>query len=172
MKTRDYTVFLLHAVSGLVLQVLLSEGPTWHVYFASYPYVLPFLLAPMLAPMGRQLVAAFCIGLMVDFLYGTSGIHSAATIAMTYARGFILTTFTPVSLQESQVYPRPFYMGWGWYLIYLSSLVLLHQFCVFSLESGFVYTVYSFFMFMKSMGVTLLFFILLEVRHHLMGKKR
>ena len=106
-------------------------------------------------------------------MYGTLGVHMAAIVAMTYARSFVLMTFTPASLQLSQVYPSARTMGWVGYLLYLSILLFLHQFCIFSLEAGgLFYTGYHFSVFCASVGGTWLFFVLLELFRYVIFKKR
>lgn len=164
MKQRDYIWFFVNGLLGLLLQLLLSESLSWDLHFVSYPYVLPLLLVPMHAPEGRQLLAAALLGLLIDLLYGTLGVHIAATVVLTYSKGLVLRAFTPASLRESQVYPRPLYMGWSWYVIYLSILLFVHQACVFSLEAGaFLHTLYILSTWFKSLFLTWLFFVLLEV---------
>ena len=155
------------------LQLLLAEGPSWGVYVVSYPYVLPLLLMPMQLTEARQLVAAVALGFFIDLLYDTIGIHIAATVLLTYGRRLTIEAFTPTSLQESQIYPRPLYMGWSWYIIYISILLFLHQLCIFSLEAGTLpHTLYTISALFRSFFATWLFFCLVELLRLLFPKQK
>ena len=161
MKQRDYVWFFVHMLLGLAMQLMLSEGWFGLLGFVCYPYVMPFLLMPMQVLWGRQLIMAALWGLLIDMLYGTWGAHMAAMVAMVYARSWILIMLTPSSLLKTQVYPRATRMGWSWYMIYITTLLFLHQLCIFVLELWDFYHVSL----LKAYAFTLLFFCLIEVFH-------
>ena len=173
MRQRDYIFFLINLLAGLSLQLLVAESRGWSLYLVSYPYVLPLLLLPMQAPKGWQLIAAAALGLVIDALYDTIGVHMAASVAMTYGRQLVLVALTPASLRESRVYPRAVHMGWGWYLAYLFSLLFLHQFCIFSLEAGTLsHTLYILFMLFRSLLLTAALCCVIEGVRSLSPNKR
>ena len=174
MKQRDYTFFLLNLLLAFGIQLLIVESRGWGLYLVSYPYVLPILLLSMQAPEEWSLVAAAVIGLVIDALYDTIGVHMASTVVMSYGRQLILSAFTPTSLRESQVYPRPLYTGWSWYIAYLFSLLFLHQFCIFLLEAGtLLHTLYVVSMLFRSFLLTVSLFSVVElVRSLFPGKKK
>ena len=165
--------FLLNLLLGLGLQALSASGQGWSVYAVGYPYVLPLLLVTMQAAGGRQLFIAAGLGLLIDLLYGTLGIHMAATVAMAYTRQLVVAAFTPSSLRESLIYPRPLYMGWGWYIIYLSILLFVHQLCIFSLEAGtLLHGLYTLSALFRSFFVTWLFCCVIELLRLLFPTKK
>ena len=164
MRQKDYILFGVHTVIGLGLQLLLSEGRVWGLYLNCYPYVLPVLLIPMRCPEGRQLIASCLLGLTIDTLYGTLGVHMASTVAMSYAKRWVLLGLTPTSLLTTQVYPRATRMGWGWYMIYAAVLLFVHQLCIFLLELSGAHVLSA----LRGYGCTLAFFSLIELTRSLL----
>lgn len=83
----------LWAVQGLVLIQIPSVVGYSLFNVILYPLFIFFL--PMSMPRAGSVALGFLIGLMVDFVYGSPGIHASAGAFSGYVRPTILGFFCP-----------------------------------------------------------------------------
>ena len=164
MRNISYIYFALNTCIGLVIQVALVEVQAFAWYVVFFPYLLPILWLPMLAPATLCMLLAFLLGLGADLLYDTMGVQATGALTVAFIRQLWINFSTAPSIQEVQVYPRAAYLGWAWYLVYIGPLLLVHHVLVFSLEMGvLLLQINSMFVLVQGWLLSVVFFILAEM---------
>ena len=98
---------------------------------------LGFLLfLPLGTPVVVQLLLSFGMGLTMDVFYDTGGLHAAAAVLLGFLRPWVLRLLTPRVGYDSADSVNVHQMGWQWFGVYLSLLVLVHHTAFFLLELG------------------------------------
>ena len=119
-------------------RVDLSIGTFNYIHLLVYP--LPVIMLPMKTPKAMVLLIAFLFGLLIDNFYNSPGVHASALVFTAYIKGLILKFLEPFEGYNADDYPTIKKMGIGWYLSFVSLLLLLHSFFYFSVEAfSFVY---------------------------------
>ena len=98
-------------------------------------YILFVLMMPFEVPIWLQLVLAFVLGWTVDVFCDTPGLHSAATVLMSYARIKVLDMIAPRDGYESGAHPYLMEMGFSWFLRYSIPLIFIHHTAYFMLDA-------------------------------------
>lgn len=121
---------------GLVLfQGLILNNIELGGYVNPYLYVVFILMLPFDTPNWLSLLVAFVLGLTIDIFTSTLGMHLSATIFMTFCREYWLKLIAPRGGYEFNDKPSMQIMGFTWYLLYASVLVLAHHLFLFYIES-------------------------------------
>jgi hypothetical protein len=76
------------------------------------------------------------MGLTMDIFYDTGGLHAAAAVLLGFLRPWVLRLLTPRDGYDSADSVNVHQMGWQWFAVYLTLLVLLHHAAFFLLELG------------------------------------
>ncbi len=147
MKMNNIIVVNVLRFLGLVLLqglVFKNIGVGWE----SFPYLhiivfpLFILLLPLRTPKTLVIFLAFVIGLSVDFLYDTLGVHASAAVFTGFIRSFLLKIFEPRGGYNMAHSPTIARMGLSWFVRYVSILMFAHVFFYCSVEAfTFVYIV-------------------------------
>jgi hypothetical protein len=72
----------------------------------------------------------------MDIFYDTGGLHAAAAVLLGFLRPWVLRLLTPRDGYDSADTVNVHQMGWQWFGVYLTLLVLLHHAAFFILELG------------------------------------
>ncbi len=149
--------FLLQVV--ICIRVDLSYGSFNYIHLLIYP--LAVFMLPFRTPKALVLIIAFVYGLSIDAFYNSPGVHASAMVFSAYIKGLILRFLEPFEGYTATDFPTIQKMGFGWFLSFISILLLLHCFFYFSVESfTFVYFFDIFlntiFTFIASLSVILL----------------
>ncbi|MCQ2974063.1 MAG: rod shape-determining protein MreD [Bacteroidales bacterium] len=136
MDIRGY-LKLLGAYFFLVLiQVLVfSNIKISEVGITPMFYVLFILIVPFEVPNWLQLVFAFILGYSIDVFADTPGLNAAATVVMAFARPGILNILSPRDGYESGLLPYVSYLGMNWFIKYSVTLIAIHHFVYFLINS-------------------------------------
>ncbi len=164
-------VNILRFVGLLLLQGLVFKniGIGWE----SFPYLhiivfpLFILLLPLRTPKTLVIFLAFGIGISIDFLYDTLGVHASAAVFTGYVRSLVLKMLEPRGAYNMSYSPTIARMGLGWFVQYVSILMFAHIFFYYSVEAfTFVYIVdiliKTFVSFFASMVFIMIFQLLLN----------
>lgn len=104
----------------------------WGIQPMIYPLFI--LLLPFEIGVIPMLLLAFGMGICIDAMSNTYGLHTSALLMFAYLRPVIFKTFSPRdgydSLKEGNVYE----MGQRWFLYVFGSLLLIHHFWFFMIE--------------------------------------
>ncbi|MBI5916316.1 MAG: hypothetical protein HY842_13145 [Bacteroidetes bacterium] len=161
-------VNVLRFVALLLLQGLVFKniGVGWE----SFPYlhiiVFPvfILLLPIRTPKTLLVFLGFLIGISVDFLYDTLGVHSSAAVFTAFVRPLVLKFFEPRGGYNMSYSPTAARMGLGWFLRYAAILMFVHLFFYYSVEAfTFVYIVDILMKTMVSFSVSMIFVVIFQL---------
>jgi hypothetical protein len=164
-------VNILRFVGLMLLQGLVFKniGVGWE----SFPYLhiivfpLFILLLPLRTPKTLVIFLAFVIGISVDFLYYTLGVHASAAVFTGYVMSLVIKMLEPRGAYNMSYSPTIARMGLGWFVQYASILMFAHIFFYYSVEAfTFVYIVdiliKTFVSFFASMVFIMIFQLLLN----------
>lgn len=118
-------------------QVLIFRhlGTAVGAYFNIHIYPMFILLLPIKIPTSVALLLGFLCGLVVDFFYGTIGVHASAGAFAGYARSFVFGAFEPNGgFSGKEPIYAPHYFGMQSFLQVSGVFLLLHLFWYFSVE--------------------------------------
>lgn len=131
--------FLLWALQVFFLKQI-AWGWDGVVYLQVHLYPLFILLLPFQTPKSLTIVLGFFLGLAIDWLYETPGMHAGALVFTAYARSFVLRILTPREGYNIKDHPTKNALGHTWFFRYAATLLFLHLFFYYSLEAfTFVY---------------------------------
>lgn len=125
---------ILRFVLVVLVQVLIFNNIELGGYLNPYVYIIFIILLPFETPAWVLLVLGFILGLSVDIFSETLGMHTAATVLMSYMRPLALSVVSPRDGYESGSFPRVHYYGLGWFIQYALILVFAHHTVLFLTE--------------------------------------
>lgn len=128
----------LFAAQALFLkQVSLALGAYFNILL--YPLFILFLPLQLATP--YVVLLGFLIGMSVDFIYGTPGVHASAGAFSGYARSLIFFTFAPKGgYSGKELIFAPAFFGWQIFLQVAALFFVAHLFWYFSVDAfTFVY---------------------------------
>ncbi|MDX2359379.1 MAG: hypothetical protein QNK23_01140 [Crocinitomicaceae bacterium] len=97
-------------------------------------YPLFIILLPVELSVIPLMLAAFSLGIFIDAMSNTYGLHTSALLAMAYSRPMIFDLFAPRDGYDPLLETNVFNMGTGWFLKVFGLLILIHHFWFFMLE--------------------------------------
>jgi hypothetical protein len=100
------------------------------------PMIYPLMI--FLIPIETNIVALFAIslfmGLILDMLSNTFGLHTSSLLLFAYLRPWVLNRFAPREDYEANKEANYFTMGRNWFMLTFGSLLLIHHFWFFLFE--------------------------------------
>ena len=143
----------------------LEISPYVHVMISP----LYIMLLPFDTPVIRLLLVSFFLGLCIDSLSNTFGLHASSLVVFAYLRPVVFRWFSPREGYDSIKTPSIFDMGNSWFLMVFGILLLFHNLWFFAMES------FSFkellLILLKTLPSTLLSFIVCIILQTLFLKK-
>ncbi len=121
--------FLIILVQGLVINNI-QIG----VYFYPMVYIMIILMLPFEMNIFIILLISIVLGIGVDALSDTFGLHTSSAILIGYLRPYILKLIRPRDGYETSLLPSVHDMGYTWFLTYVMLCVLIHHIWFFTLE--------------------------------------
>lgn len=104
----------------------------WGIQIMAYP--LYILLLPVEMSIFSTLSLAFVMGLFIDGLSNTYGLHTSSLLAFAYFRPLIFKLFEPRDGYDSSKELTVFHMGTNWFIITFGLLLIIQQTWFFLLE--------------------------------------
>jgi len=153
-------VFYIHGLRLVLVfltQVLVFRQATYSLEGIAFVHILyypmAFLMLPIKTSRSLVLLIAFVFGLSLDFFYDSPGVHAATCVFTAYARSIVIAFLEPFHGYGIDDSPTIHRLGLGWYISFMSVLLLIHIFTYFSLEafslvyffSIFINSLFSFF---------------------------
>lgn len=170
MNNRTIPTNVIRVILIFIAQVLIFKQITFSLGgFASIHcliYPMAILLMPVKANRSLLMVISLIFGLGLDMFYDSPGVHAATLVLTAYLRPLVIAFLEPFEGYNIDDVPTIRQMGIGWFVSYVSILLLLHVFVYFSVEAfSFVYffeiflnTIFSFiFSFLTIMILMLIF---------------
>jgi hypothetical protein len=128
IKNSARIIFLIFLQALVLNQVEIGLG----IQIMVYP--LAIFLLPFETGLTLMLFIAFVMGLLIDAISNTYGLHTSSLLVFTYFRPLVFKMFAPREgydvLKESNVYE----MGTRWFLFVFGTLLLGHHFWFFLME--------------------------------------
>jgi len=131
MNKTFYLLFLF--VFLVLLQAVLLNNIAFLGHINPYLYIAFVILFPLKEKRYLFLFLAFLLGFCVDIFSDSGGIHAFATLFIAYIRLFFIRLFFRKTTSEYvlfRIHQEPF----GKVFNYVTSLVVIHHFLLFSLE--------------------------------------
>ena len=126
---------IIRFVVLVLFQVLVINHIRLGGYVHPYVYVIFIMLLPFNTPKWQLLVLGFVEGLTIDFFTGTPGLHAGATTLMAFCRPSIISLISGNQKFENIPEPKLGPLDGMWFFRYVLSLVFIHHFALFFLES-------------------------------------
>ncbi len=131
---RDILVQIGRFVFLVVLQVFVVNQMLQYNLVNPFIYPVFILLLPVNTSFFLVLALSFSMGLVVDLLQFTSGIHASATVFMGFLRIFFLRNTLTKENYEKNIQPNIQNKGLAWFSIYAIILLLAHHTVLYFLE--------------------------------------
>jgi len=119
----------------ILIQVLLLNNMHYSVYINPSFYILFLIYLPFEIPKPLLLLIGLLTGLTIDAFMDSLGIHAAACVFLAYVRPNILRLIAPRDGYEFGQRPRTKYMGWAWFLTYVTIIVFFHHLFLFFVDA-------------------------------------
>ena len=132
MKSNDIVINIVRFIVLVFLQILLLNNINLAGFINPYLYIFFILMYPLDGNKGLLIVLSFLLGLSIDIFEDSGGVHAAACAFIAFIRPFVLKFSFGVSYEYNSVKIKkadPLER-----LTYISSLVFMHHFIMFSLE--------------------------------------
>ncbi|MDN3724494.1 rod shape-determining protein MreD [Aequorivita sp. SDUM287046] len=132
MSNNDIFVNIVRFIVLVFLQVLVLNNVNIAGYVNPYLYIFFIIMYPLDGNKGLLIFLSFLLGLSIDVFEDSGGVHAAACSFIAYIRPVVLKYSFGVSYEYNSVKIKkadPMER-----LTYISSLVLMHHFVMFSLE--------------------------------------
>lgn len=147
----------------ILLQVTIIRHLDLGAYFNPFLFVGALLMLPIRISKTLVLVIAFATGLIIDMFYNTMGMNAAACTFMAFCRPWALKIYAPTGDYNTDAIATVNSMGIGWMVRYAGTLIFIHHFILFYLET---FSLHGFFItFLKvilSGAATLILFLVTQ----------
>ncbi|WP_395048415.1 rod shape-determining protein MreD [Flavobacterium sp.] len=117
----------------LAVQIIIFNNMNFLGYISPYPYILFIILYPVNGNKSGLLVASFFLGLIMDMLSNSGGIHTTACVILAYYRPYLFKFSFGLSYEYQTVKLNDVITPERFSFILLS--VLIHHFILFTLEA-------------------------------------
>jgi rod shape-determining protein MreD len=119
----------------LLLQVLVftNVGISGYIYPAFYVYFI--LLLPFETAGWVMLISAFAMGIGVDLFTNSLGINAAASVFTAFVRPAVIRILRSTREYEPGIAPGIKDLGFRWFFMYATILVLMHHTVLFLVEA-------------------------------------
>src|SRR5690606_5801534 len=132
-------------------------------------YPLFILLLPVDTNVSGLLLLAFLLGISIDAMSNTYGLHASALLIVAYFRPIIFKLFAPRDGYDSLIEANLRTMGYKWFINTFGILLLMHHFWFFMLEM-FTLNEFAFILQKTALSAPLSFLLCMLVQYLFMNK--
>lgn len=118
----------------VVLQVLVFNNIQFSGYINPHFYILFILLLPIKTPAWLTLILAFVLGYTIDLFSQSPGLHASASVFIAFVRPSIISAIKTSGETNQDIEPSLNNMGFRWFIIYATILILIHHAIYFFME--------------------------------------
>lgn len=122
-------LFLVLLQALVVSRVQLFDGLIFPLV-----YIFGILMLPFETPRWMVLVAAFFVGLLMDYFSGPIGLHTSACVFLGFMQTVVQKVLAPREGYDITQRPTVQRMGLAWYVTYAGVLTLAHHSWFFIME--------------------------------------
>ncbi len=131
---RSFLKHIFRFALFLVIQVLVLNQVELGAGTLIIIYPLFIFLLPVEINIFLLLFLAFALGISIDALSNTYGLHASSMLIFAYFRPIILKVFAPRDGYEPDVELNFYSMGYRWFFQTFGVLLLIHHFWFFLIE--------------------------------------
>lgn len=121
------------------LQVFVFKQVVWGTggvnYLQAFIYPLFILLLPFTTPRSLVVLLGFVMGLAIDWLYLSPGLHAGALTFTAYARQWVIQIIKPREGYNINDSPTASALGLSWMIRYVAISLFFHTFVYYFLEA-------------------------------------
>jgi len=125
---------ILRFVIFILLQWLLVNNLHWLGMVHPYIYILALIMLPTSLPRWAEMLIGAAVGLLMDLICTTAGVHMAATVAVAYFRPLLIARMVQ-DVQRISTQIGSASIGNWQYLTTMAVMIVLHHTLVFHLEA-------------------------------------
>lgn len=125
---------IIRCVAFILIQWLLINNLHWLGVFHPFIYILPLIFLPASLPRWAELLIGTTVGLLMDAICSSPGVHMAATVAITYFRPLLIGRLVQDAQRISTQLSSATMGDWQFFTL-LSLMIVLHHTLVFLLEA-------------------------------------
>lgn len=118
----------------VLLQGLVINNIEVNAYLNPMIYPIMILMLPFELNAIITMLVALVLGVSVDAFSNTFGLHASSALLVGYLRPILLNLIKPRDGYDTTLLPSIHDMGKLWFLIYASSIVLIHHLWFFTVE--------------------------------------
>jgi len=150
---KDHLNYLAKAILFIIIELFVMARLDLGFYLSVHIYFYFLVLLPVNVEKHAILLIAFLVGIIVDQALNTGGIHAAASLVSIYLRPMLVKAYGPREGLGKPDYLTLFNFGIVNFILYVLSIVLIHQTMFVLLES---FSIISFgFMVLKILAGTI-----------------
>jgi len=124
---------IIRCLAFILIQWLLINNLHWLGIFHPFIYILPLIFLPSIPRWVEMLIGA-AVGLMMDLICSTPGVHMAATVALAYFRPLLIGRLIQDAQRISTQMNSSTMGDWQFFMM-LSVMIVLHHTLVFLMEA-------------------------------------
>ena len=152
--SNNWVRYILIFILIVLIQGLVVNNIQMSEYLMPMVYPIMILMLPFNQNSIVSMLAALLLGLAVDAFSDTFGLHASAAVLIGYLRPTLLKYIQPKEGYDNTLLPTIHDMGFVWFAIYASLLLIIHHLWFFSIE------MFRFDLILLILGKTLFSFIL------------
>ena len=131
----DKLKYIFYFVFLLLVQTLILDQVSVSVYVNAFVYILFVMMLPIDTNKYVVLLLGLLMGLCVDLFNSTLGLHASAGLLAAFVRSFALDIYSPHDGYENNKQLSVRNYGYGWFLKYAITIILIHHLWLFIFES-------------------------------------
>jgi len=118
----------------IFLQILVFNNIQFSGYINPHFYILFILLLPNKTPAWFSMISAFILGYIIDIFSQCPGLHASASVFIAFIRPYIIASIKTTNEINPDIEPNLSNMGFRWFIIYSTILIIAHHLVYFFLE--------------------------------------
>jgi len=139
MKVNRYIQVFIRLLIFILIQVFLLQNIQLKLSNALFVpllcYPIGILFFPVKTPHVLMVIIGFAVGLLMDAIYNTPGVHAGALTFACFIREYVLRILEPREGYSLQTSPTILQLGLSWFLKYSIAFILIFSFAFFTLET-------------------------------------
>ncbi|MBN2166492.1 MAG: rod shape-determining protein MreD [Marinilabiliaceae bacterium] len=130
----DSLKYVFNLIILVLIQVLIINNIPLSWFINPFIYISFIITLPLFIPGWFLLILGFVTGLIIDISCNTPGMHTSATLVMSFIRPYFLNSIIPREDHQSTAQPVPSVFGMGWFMKYALVMTLSHHLVLFFIE--------------------------------------
>ncbi|WP_027418714.1 hypothetical protein [Crocinitomix catalasitica] len=134
MKTNTWIIYCINFILVVLIQGLVINNIEINTYLNPMIYPVMIMMLPFELNILVTMLIALVLGVSVDAMSNTFGLHTSAALIIGYLRPTVLKLIEPRDSYDTTLLPSIHDMGKLWFLSYASILIAMHHIWFFTIE--------------------------------------